>query len=215
MANDDLLDEVSFRGGSRVGWVNASFPLARLVARRERLTLSSLGTYEFTPEQVVSFGSYGSIPLLANGLAIEHNRLDYPARVVFWCMGSRERVREEIRRAGFVPAGVAVERPRGMPFRWSFAIAAVVAWNTLFLIDWLHGFAPELPSSGPSVGLGAVITLGSAFALATGVKVSPRLQRLALAPGHVLGEVRAMLTLLQLVTGPMALGFAAVWLLNR
>ena len=34
MANDDLLDEVSFRGGSRVGWVNASFPLAKLTATR-------------------------------------------------------------------------------------------------------------------------------------------------------------------------------------
>ena len=214
MASEDLLPEVSFRGGSRVGWVNASFPLARLTANRRRLRLGSLGTYEFTPEQVVSFGTYGSIPLLANGLAIEHNRLDYPARVVFWCPGSRNRVLEEIRRIGFVPAGVAVERPAGMPFRWSIVIAVVLAWNALLLGD-PHGFLSRPPRSGPPFGPGAVIALAFVFVLATGIKTSARLQRLALAPGHVLGEVRGALTLLQLVSGPMALAFGAAVFLGR
>jgi hypothetical protein len=214
MANDDLHDDVSFRGGSRVAWVNTSFPFAKLVATRGSLKLSTLGTYEFTPEQVVSFGTYGSIPLLANGLAIEHNRLDYPARMVFWCVGSRERVLEEIRRVGFVPRGIAVERASGMPFRWSFAIAAVLAWNALFLVD-SHGFPLQLPKSGPPFGPGTVAALALAFLLATGIKASTRLQRLALAPGHVLGEVRGMLTLLQLVSCPMALGFGAAWFFGR
>ena len=205
---DDLLHDVSFRGDSRVGWVNASFPLARLVANRRRLTLASLGTYEFTPEQVVSFGTYGSIPFLANGLAIEHNRLDYPARMVFWCVGSRDRVLEEIRRVGFVPAGVAVERPRGMPFRWSFVIAIVLAWNLLFLAD-PHGYFsnPARPFPGPGMPLALLM----AFLLATCIKLSDRMQRLALAPGHTLGEVRGLLTLLQLISGPMALAFGAAW----
>ena len=213
MANDDLLHDVSFRGGSRVGWVNASFPLARLVANRQKLTLSSLGNYEFTPQQVVSFGTYGSIPFLANGLAIEHNRLDYPARMVFWCMGSRDRVLQEIRRVGFVPAGVAVERPRGMPLRWSFVIGAVVVWNLLFLADF-HGRFSGAASPMPA-GPGAVTALATAFLLATGIKWSTRLQHLALAPGHTLGEVRGVLTLLQLISGPMALGFGAAWFLVR
>ncbi len=213
MASDDLLPDVSFRGGSRVGWVNASFPLARLVANREKLTLSSLGSYEFTPQQVVSFGTYGSFPLLANGLAIEHNRLDYPARVVFWCMGSRERVLEEIRRIGFAPAGASVERPRGMPFRWAFVIFAVLAWNLAFLSD-PKGFFSSAPHPIPG-GPGAVAALAIAFVLATGIKMSSRLQRLALAPGHTVGEVQSMLTLLQLISGPMALAFGAVWFFSR
>ena len=209
-SNDDLLRDVSFRGGSRVGWVNASFPLARLVANRRRLTLSTLGTYEFTPEQVVSFGTYGSIPFLANGLAIEHNRLDYPARMVFWCMGSREHVLEEIRRVGFVPAGVAVERPRGMPFRWSFAIAAGLLWNLLFLWDmvgFLLGGSRPIPA-----GPGVVTALATAFLLATAIKSSTRMQHLALAPGHAIGEVRGMLTLLQLVSGAMGVAFGTALL---
>ena len=212
MANEDLLHDVSFRGGSRVGWVNATWPLARLVANRRKLTLGSLGSYEFTPEQVVSFGTYGSIPFLANGLAIVHNRLDYPARMVFWCAGSRARVLEEIRRVGFVPVGIAVERPRGMPFRWSFAIGAILAWNLLFLAD-SQGVSQAAAGSNP--GPGSVAAFAMAFVLATAVKASARTQRLALAPGHAVGEVRAFLTLLQLVSGPIALAFGASVLLTR
>ena len=70
------MEEISFRGGSRIGWVNASYPFVKLTCSRARLTLSSLGSHEFTPGQVVGFGTFGSIPLLANGLAIEHNRLE-------------------------------------------------------------------------------------------------------------------------------------------
>ena len=209
------MDEVSFRGGSKVGWVNTGFPLVKLTCSCEQLTLGNLGKpCQFTPDQVVAFGTYGSIPFLANGLAIEHNRLDYPARVVFLCMGSRDRVLDEIRRIGFVPKGVAVERPRGMPFRWSFVIGAVLAWNALFLAD-SHGFLLQVPRSGPPFGLGAVIALALAFLLATGIKSSLRLQRLALAPGHTLGEVRGTLTLLQLISGPMALAFGAALALGR
>ena len=46
--------EVSFRGGSRIGWVNASYPFARLTCTRERLVLSSFGLHEFTSGQVVT-----------------------------------------------------------------------------------------------------------------------------------------------------------------
>lgn len=209
------MDEVSFRGGSKIGWVNTSFPLVKLTCDRERLKLSDLGKpCEFAPDQVVSIGTYGSVPLLRNGLAIEHNRLDYPARVVFYCMGRRERVLDEIRRIGFVPTGIAVERASGMPFRWSFAIGAVLAWNALFLAD-SHGLPLQLPKSGPIFGPGVVTALALAFVLATGVKASTRLQRLALAPGHQLGEVRSTLTLLQLVFAPMALAFSAAWYFGR
>jgi hypothetical protein len=204
------VDEVSFRGGSGVGWVNAGFPLARLTCSRQRLTLAGLGTCEFTPEQVVSFGTHGSIPFLANGLSIEHNRLDYPAHVVFWCMGSRDRVREEIRRIGFVPTGVAVERPRGMPFRWGLVIVLLLVWTLPFLLGpagfmWIQG--PPMPGQEFVPGLGIV------FVLATAIKLSARAQRLALAPGHSVVEVRELLSLLQFVSGLLAVPLGLVgWL---
>jgi hypothetical protein len=203
------MDEISFRGGSHVGWVNVGLPLAKLTCSRERLTLSSLGTCEFTPEQVVSFGTYGSIPLLANGLSIEHNRLDYPRRVVFWCVGSRDRVLEEIRQIGFVPRGVAVERPRGMPFRWSFIIAFVLLWNLGFVLS--NGTilpardAPMFPGPVPVSGFAL------AFVLATAIKLSSRVQRLVLAPGHAVAEVRNILSLVQFISAPLAICFGVIW----
>ena len=121
--------EVSFTGGARIGWVNASYPFAKLSCSRERLMLASLGTYEFTPDQVVSFGTYGSIPLLANGLRINHNRLDYPEKVVFWCAGSRDKVLREVGRMGFAPRGQPITRPKGFAFKWTVVIAFVVIWN--------------------------------------------------------------------------------------
>ncbi len=205
---------MSFRGGSRIGWVNASYPFARLTCTRERLVLSSLGAHEFTPDQVVSLSAFvGTVPMLAKGVAIEHNRLDYPARMVFWSMGDAEHVLERIRGTGFVPRGQPVERPRGMPFRWGFVIGVVLLWN-LLLIGHVRDMLDFRSSHRLSFGPGMPAACAMLFLLATGIKLSGRLQRLAIAPGHTLGEIRGMLTLLQLVALPLGLGFGAAWLLG-
>lgn len=197
--------EVSFTGGSRVGWVNASFPFAKLSCNGQMLRLATLGTYEFTAGQVVSFGTYGSIPLLANGLRIHHNRLDYPEKVVFWCMGSRDEVLRQIAQSGFRPQGQAAERPRGFVFRWGAAAAFVLIWNLLALVGWEHLL--YFPHARPS-GVGTLLACGFAFAATTAVKGSPRIQRLVLAPGRSVGEVKGFLTLIQLLTGAFASGIA-------
>ena len=47
------MDEVSFWGGSKVGWVNTGFPLVKLTCSREQLTLGNLGKpCQFTPDQI-------------------------------------------------------------------------------------------------------------------------------------------------------------------
>ena len=119
--------EVSFRGGARVGWVNASWPLAKLTASHDRLVVTSLGTYEFTPDQVQAIERYGSIPILAWGLRIRHNRTDYPENVIFWCMGSRDRVLAQIEQTGFTPkAQASSTRARGFPIRWTVVVGVVI-----------------------------------------------------------------------------------------
>jgi hypothetical protein len=114
--------EASFRGGARVGWVNASWPFATLTANGSTLTLSSLGTYTFRPSDVVALEPYGSIPVLASGIRIEHNRKDYPKKMIFWCMGRRSVVLAEIANTGFSPAGHPIERASGFPIRWSTVV---------------------------------------------------------------------------------------------
>ena len=107
------LVESSFRGGARIGWVNASWPFATLKITDKRLAISTLSSYEFSPEQVVSVERYGSIPVLSSGIRINHNRADYPEKVVFWCIGNREKVFAQIKKSGFLPKGQKGIRAKG------------------------------------------------------------------------------------------------------
>ena len=194
--------QASFRGGARVGWVNASWPLATLKANASTLALASLGTYTFAPSDVVSLEPYGSIPFLSSGIKIQHNRRDYPKTMIFWCVGrSRERVLEEIAGTGFRAVGQPIERAAGMAFRWSTILIAIIVWNALFLLD--RSISGSQPRPGPLV----LIALVLFFLAAAATRTSAPFQRLVLREGHEVGEVKSFLVLLQIVTGAMALGF--------
>jgi hypothetical protein len=56
-------------GGARIGWINASWPLAELSVTPRSLVIRvwPLGTYTFTPEQIVRVEPYGSIPVSIAG----------------------------------------------------------------------------------------------------------------------------------------------------
>src|SRR5437588_3506105 len=116
-------------GGAQIGWVNATWPLARITAQRDRLTITArvLGTYTFGPEQIHSVERYVLVPFLAWGIRVRHHVSEYPQRIIFWCLGSPETVLRGIRDSGFVPAasGPGPVR-RGIPVRWSVIIASVV-----------------------------------------------------------------------------------------
>lgn len=200
------MGERSFRGGARIGWVNASWPFAKLTVTPQRLALVSLGTYEFSPSQVVSVEPHGSIPLLASGIRINHNRADYPEKVIFWCMGNRDRVLAEFGKTGFSPIGHPTGRAPGFPIRWSVVIAVIALWNVLFLLD--RSAQPQ--SHEP--GFFSLLALLGLFCLASAVRVSPRAQRLVLREDHQVGEITALLGLLQLVAGFLSLMFGGMWL---
>lgn len=204
--------EASFRGGARIGWVNASWPFATLAANGSTLTLSSLGTYTFTPKDVVALEPYGSIPLLASGIRIEHNRRDYPKKMIFWCMGRRSVVLEEIANTGFRPAGQPIERASGFPIRWSTVIIALVLWNALFLLDRaVSGWSPRPQRPG----LFSLLALVLVFCAATATRISAAFQRLVMREGHQVAEIKSFLILLQIVAGIIAVGFGIIFLAAR
>lgn len=203
------MDTVKVTGGARIGWLNASYPLAKLTCDAGNLSLSCLGTYQFTPEQVVSITRERFIPVLAWGLRINHNRTDYPEKMVFWTMGNPTGVLAKISKVGFVPSGKPVIRAPGIAFRWSFIAVFVVLWNLLMLAD-MGG--PSQPHAGDP-GLMSVFALALVSLIATAVKGSLLVQSIVLKQGHKVGEVRGFLTFIQLLTGAMAVAFAlTVWL---
>ncbi|GAA0769374.1 hypothetical protein LRH25_02790 [Ideonella azotifigens] len=199
----------SFRGGAKIGWVNASWPFGKLSVEARQLTLTCLGSYTFKPEDVVTIEPHGSIPVLARGIRIGHNRMDYPETMIFWCLGSREKVLDGIRRNGFEPQGETAKRPPGFAVKWRVLVAAVVLWNVLFL-SGPSPFEFKPPQPGPSAG--ALLALLLAFAAATATRSSPWVQQVVLRDGHQVGEIKHFLVLLQLITGFLSLVFGLLLL---
>jgi hypothetical protein len=205
-------EQITATGGARVGWINATWPFARLTISATHLQLASLGTYDFTPQQVVSLERYGSIPVLGNGIRISHNRPDYPPKIIFWTLGSPTKLLEKIAETGFSPSALPGSAPErsGFPVRWSAIAIALILWNGLFFLDD-NGSA----SSRHELGLGAFIAILLAFFLSWAVRASEWLQGLVLREGHSVGEIKSFLLLLQLVSGLGGVAFALQFFINH
>lgn len=193
-------------GGAQLGWVNASWPLARLFATPEKLTIAIrlLGTYSFTPDEVSSVERYVWIPLLASGIRIRHHCPNCPQRVIFWSHGDPEEVVRGIRDSGFVPKTSAIDpAKRPIPIRWSAIIGAILVWNGLFLLPSAWGQA-----ASPTAGWLDISPLFAAFGLAIGTLRFGALQRLILKPGRMVGEIRPFLRLLVVISGILSVVFS-------
>jgi len=183
-----------------VGWLNSSWPLARLMATPERLAVSVFpsGKYEFAPNEVVAIERYVMIPILGWGVRIVHRRSDYPQNFVFWNLAGPEPVLGGIRDAGFIPSGSEMDMPPrlGFPVRWSVIIGVVVAWNALCLLDFGLSSNPL-----PEPGLFAVVALALVLILSLATLWLPKVQSLVLKPGRQIGEIRGVVGLLAFVSG--------------
>jgi hypothetical protein len=195
------------RGGAQIGWVNASWPLARIEVSPALLTVSSMGKYSFTPGDVTAVEEVGSIPLLSQGIRVHHSKTDYPEKVVFYTLSGRPALLEAIHEAGFRVGQPVSLAKRGFPFRIPAVIAVVLLWNVLFFLD-RPGFAPTHSAPGPYV----LLALAVLFGLATLLPRSHWLQQLFLREGRDVGEVSSLLRLVQLVSGVMLVGFGIAFL---
>lgn len=200
-------------GGARIGFVNYSWPLAKLVVTADRLTVSTTmfglfgtGTYSFSKTQILSIERYGWIPLIGEGIRITHSVADYPQKIVFWCRPNS--VLSGISAIGFSPAGTSSEiqcgqASRGFPLRWAPIIALVAIWNLLIGYErFSHPNRPPIP--GPLSLAALWIVFGVSMA---GIR-SPSVQNLLLKPGRAFGEVRPVVLLVATVTGAMAIIFS-------
>jgi hypothetical protein len=86
-------------GGARLGWFNATWPLAKLSATPERVSLSCLGRYyEFPKGSLVRLRKHAGI--FSTGLRIEHREVSAPQRIVFWTFDFR-RVTDGLKGLGY------------------------------------------------------------------------------------------------------------------
>jgi len=207
---------ISVRGGLRVGWLHASWPLARLTASERRLSVSTLllGGYDFTPDQMIALEPHGNVPVIGRGIRLRHSRPDYPRRIVFWCAGSPRQLIGRIQReAGFVPRSPRATEPAtptGAPVRPRAIVVAIAAW---LLLGLLGGLTPSM--GAPPPGPFPFLLVGSVFLCAAAIQRSPGLQAWVLKPGRAVGEIRAVLSVLQLVSGILLVVLGTVLVVAR
>jgi hypothetical protein len=211
----DSLSAYTVTGGARIGMVNYTWPLAKLTATADRLTVSTnlfglygMGTYSFSRDQVLSIERYGWIPLIGEGIRINHSITDYPEKIVFWCQPASVL-------AGLVGVGFSSthapsampqrQTPRGFPLRWTPLILLVVLWNLVIGIE-IVARPTGIPSPGPLSLAALLIVFGFSIAAIR----FPVVQNLLLKPGRSFGEVKQIFLLVATISGIMAFVFAII-----
>lgn len=185
-------------GGANVGWVNSTFPLARLRVSESAIELKVIptGRYIFKSESVIDVVRHVSIPFFGWGIRINHTEASYPNRIIFWSLSNPDKLLERIRLSGF--RGMAPESAKpsraGWAIRWQATLLAVLVWNGLFLLDRYRA-----PAFAP--GLFALLALGLTIAAAVAILRVEAFRQLVLKPGRHIGEIRPLLNLLLFVGG--------------
>jgi hypothetical protein len=193
----------SVTGGARIGWVNATWPLARLSVADGALTVTALllGTYTFAPDEVVALEALQSF---GYGIRIVHSRSDCPRNVVFWCLRNPAGILADIERAGFTPRAPRSSQPRrdGIPVRWTSVAAVVMLWNVLFLLD---GAVPWNPRKPP--GAFVFVALGILCAGSFALERSAPLQAWLIKPGRSVSEIAPFVNLLKVISAILLVAF--------
>ncbi|MEM6958169.1 MAG: hypothetical protein AAF411_22345 [Myxococcota bacterium] len=202
---------VSFRGGSRVGMVNASWPFAELSVEADQIVLkAAFTTLRFAPEDVAALEHVQWMPLLAQGVQIRHTRDDIPDRVIFWAFRPK-RVLEAIANAGFTPKADPVDVPpkQPFPFRIPFLVAVGLAWNALLIpaIGLLDGRMNTAFDSALFIAAPAMLAL-----VCLSILLPTPFRTLALRPGVPVSRVRHVLLLVLFIASVMTVGSAVAFL---
>jgi hypothetical protein len=197
---------LSVTGGARIGWTNATWPLATLTVSNGVLAVNALmlGTYTFAADEVVELEVFRSLPIIGRGIRIVHTRADYPKTIVFWCFGNPAKLLEDIKAAGFHPRAPRTSEPRrdGIPVRWTSVAAVVVLWNVLFLLD---GSVPWNQPKPP--GAFVFLAFAMVFAGSLALRKSPAVQAWVMKPGRPVQEIAPVLNILTVISAFLLIVF--------
>lgn len=99
-----MYNDLKLTGGARIGMKNASYPFATLEINKEvmMLKVDLLGYYEFRPTDIISMEIYTRMPILGNGIRINHRLSTYNSKIIFWTMKNPDEVIKMIQSTGFM-----------------------------------------------------------------------------------------------------------------
>ena len=80
------MTQLNLTGGARIGMANATCPFASLKVTNDRLDLNAtiVGNLVFKPEEIISIEPYYMIPIIGQGIKINHRIPKYKENVIFW-----------------------------------------------------------------------------------------------------------------------------------
>lgn len=148
-----MIEKFTLTGGARIGSANASYPFADLYVDKEilKLNASIVGNLVFQPKDIISIEPYMFIPLIGQGIKINHRIEQYNSKVIFWTFKSPDFVINEIQKTGFMDNTngqicledlkiIEKQKQGGFPLKKSVVLFFIIAWNLLFLSDIIPFF---------------------------------------------------------------------------
>ncbi len=215
------MKELQITGGARVGMANATFPFATLKVNKDRLELNAsiVGNLTFQPADIISIKPYTMIPILGQGIKINHNVSTYKTQVIFWTFKDPISVVRQIQETGFLNienqrdqkidrAIIEKQAKGGFPIKRGFAIGAIIVWNLLFLTDIIPFFLGD--RDGIPIGNGALTAIGLLFLTALFSMISPDFRRLFLKERRELGDIKKFAIFVMIISGFMLLQLGAM-----
>ncbi|WP_343614421.1 hypothetical protein [Flavobacterium sp.] len=212
-------EKFTLTGGARIGTANASYPLADLYVDKEvlKINASIVGNLIFQPKDIISIEEYHSIPIIGNGIKINHRIEKYNSKVIFWTFKNPATVINEIKKTGFLENTKSeistedlkiLERQNqgGFPIKKPVVVIFVVLWNLLFLSDIIPFFLQDKPEGFP-IGIGMNIAIGLAFLSSILLLISEKFRSLILKEGREFDDIKKFAYLLAFVSGMMFVQF--------
>ncbi len=96
-------EELQYTGGALTGFINSTWPLAKLIIGKNTLDLKIKflffkNNYSFSSENIISIKAYqGFFPIAGRGIKINHTVSAYPKTIIFYTFKNPNLIFEEIK----------------------------------------------------------------------------------------------------------------------
>jgi hypothetical protein len=198
-------------GGARIGMANATFPFATLHVNTSSLVLNAsiLGNFTFHPSDITSIEPYVLIPIIGQGLKINHNVSAYNKNVIFWTFKSPSAVIRQIRDTGFFDdnketsaslkqSDLKSKPISGFPFKRPFIIGFFIIWNLLFLVDIISFISHQNEHFCVGYGIKTALALLSLSAFLS--LMSAGFRHFILKEGHDFNSIKSLMIFIGLAS---------------
>lgn len=208
-----MSEKFTLTGGARIGIANASYPFADLYVDKEilKINASIVGNLMFQPKDIISIEPYTLIPLIGQGIKINHRIENYNPKVIFWTFKDPKYVIGEIKKTGFLQnlndvlshnnsEIIKKQNEGGFPLKKSVAVIFIVAWNLLFLSDIIPFFLKK-GTEGFPIGFGMNLVIGLLFLSSILAIVSENFRKIILKENRNFNDINKFAYFIALISG--------------